>query len=64
MSKEKEIKQRVVIDRLSSEIKSSLFKINEIVCYYQDNKYVQNSICKELRKIHSQIDKMSTLNNL
>jgi hypothetical protein len=53
-----------VISCLSSEIKSSLFKLNEIACYYQDDKDIQNSICRELRKIHKRVDKLSALNGL
>jgi translation initiation factor 2B subunit (eIF-2B alpha/beta/delta family) len=47
-----------VISRLSSEIKSSLFKLNEIACYYQDDKDIQKSICRELKKIHKRVDKL------
>lgn len=67
MSKKNEtkpFKQSAVISRLSSEIKSSLFQLNEIACYYQYDKDIQNSICRELRKIHNRVDKLSTLNSL
>jgi len=58
------LRKGAVISRLSSEIKDSLFKLNEIACYHQDDKELQNSICRELRKIHNRVDKMSALNGL
>ena len=51
-------------EKLSDEIKNSLFQINEIVCYYQDDKQVRNRVCRELRKIHDRIDKLNAINKL
>jgi hypothetical protein len=53
-----------VTSRLSTEIKNSLFKLNEIAVYYMDDKENTNSICRELRKIHKRVDKLQSLNGL
>jgi len=45
--------------KLKQQIIDSLHKIDESVCYYQENKEVRNSICRELRKIHSRLDKLT-----
>lgn len=46
-------------DKLKSEIINALQEINEMVCYYQDDKGVRNSVCRNLRKIHSRVDKLT-----
>lgn len=49
------------MEKLLKEIKDSLFRINETVVYYQEDKFITNSIAKELRKIHNRVDKLEKL---
>lgn len=51
------------MEKLLKEIKDSLFYINETVVYYQDDRFVTNSVAKELRKIHRRVDKIETAIN-
>ena len=46
-------------EKLKAEIIQSLHSINETVCYYQEEAEIRNSICRELRKIHNRLDKLT-----
>jgi hypothetical protein len=48
-------------EKLRIEIITSLSAINEIACFYLNDEQndLRNQICRELRKIHSRVEKLS-----
>ena len=48
--------------KLKAEIINKLQSINEIVCYHQEDKDIRNSVCRNLRAIHSRLDKLTNKN--
>jgi hypothetical protein len=56
------LKHTTDLEKISNEIKTSLFNINEIVVYYNEDKHVRNSVVNELRKIQNRIDKINAIN--
>lgn len=51
-------------EKLRIEIIVSLSEINDIACYHLDTEQneLRNKICRELRKIHSRLDKLTSKN--
>ena len=50
-------------EKLRIEIITSLHQINEIACYHLDESQndLRNKICRELRKIHTRTDKLTSI---
>ena len=46
-------------EKLKEEIISSLQAINNTAVYLLNDNELRNSICRELRKIHSRLDKLT-----
>jgi hypothetical protein len=51
-------------EKLRIEIIVSLSEINDIACYHleEEQSKLRNQICRELRKIHSRLDKIMDKN--
>jgi len=49
-------------DKLKEEIIQQLHDIENIICYHQEDKEIEKIVCRNLRKIHNRLDKLTNKN--